>query len=127
MNNGEYAKLSDIVAETVFDGYEYCATASQVDEADIYIIDPDGVNSFINKYRGFKKPIIINITLDRDERFRRMRMRDGEEKAEKRLRHDDVVFNEFTADKYPNIEFYTIENSDSSLTAKKIWRIYIGR
>lgn len=49
VNNMFYEKVSrsrDIVAYTYFDKHHYWATTQQVDENDIYIIDPDGVAFF---------------------------------------------------------------------------------
>ena len=39
----EAANITDKVATTTINGYEYFATASQVDATDIYIIDPKGL------------------------------------------------------------------------------------
>lgn len=57
---------SEWVAWTLFNGYEYCATKQQVDENDVYIIDPAGVEYFKDRYDGNKKPIVIYLSATED-------------------------------------------------------------
>ena len=48
----DFPKEEDIVAYTMYNGYEYCATLEQVQEADIYVVDVDGVETILeNKDR----------------------------------------------------------------------------
>lgn len=44
----ESAKINDKVAVTEINGYEYFATKSQVQNSDVYIIDPNGLYELIN-------------------------------------------------------------------------------
>lgn len=46
----EFAGLQNLVAYTVYNGKQYGATAYQVDESDIYVIDLPGVESLLEKY-----------------------------------------------------------------------------
>lgn len=62
VNNMFYEKVSrsrDIVAYTYFDKNHYWATTQQVDENDIYIIDPDGVAFFRSHYFGPKQVVVV--------------------------------------------------------------------
>lgn len=68
------AKPSDdkIVAYTKYNGYEYWATTQQVEEADLYVIDPDGIEFFKQKYKGTKDVKVIYLTATLEERLTRM-------------------------------------------------------
>ena len=62
VNNMFYEKVSrsrDIVAYTYFDKHHYWATTQQVNENDIYIIDPDGVAFFRSHYFGPKQVVVV--------------------------------------------------------------------
>lgn len=71
----EFDNLTDLVAYTQFDKYRYCATAEQVENNDLYIIDPSGVEYFKNSYKGSKKPCIIYIESPIGVRYERMKKR----------------------------------------------------
>ena len=89
----EFAKLKDIVAYTVFNNYKYGATAEQVENSDIYIIDVKGVEEFKNLYKGEKTPIFIYLTATVDNCIKRMRARgDSVEKVMERVNHDKEAF-----------------------------------
>lgn len=93
VNNEEFDKLENICAFTLFNGNRYCATSEQVDNADLYIIDPKGVEYFMNHYNGKKIPMVIYIDVDKKTRRERMRKRgDGQDKVDKRIKHDEESF-----------------------------------
>ena len=50
---------NDLCAYTEFDGYKYWATNQQVDESEIYIIDPAGVDFLFFKNKIMKKTVFI--------------------------------------------------------------------
>lgn len=84
-----------IVAYTEFNGNRYFATMKQLEESDIYVIDPDGLESLVKSYDMITKSIyaIYVLTTER-ERYERMRNRgDSEEMALQRLSHDREKFN----------------------------------
>lgn len=86
-------KDEDMVAYTEFAGHRYCATQKMVDEADIYVIDPDGILTFRNRYRGMKNAIPVYLDVTKRECFRRMLLRgDSVEMAEKRIQNDEMKF-----------------------------------
>lgn len=93
ISDAEFNKLTDIVAFTEFNGHRYCATKQQVDEADIYIIDPYGLEQLKTLYHGEKRIISIYIDVPMEICLERMRNRgDTEEQCWSRLKHDDSVF-----------------------------------
>ena len=93
ISEDEFDKLTDIVAFTNFNGYRYCATKDQVDAADIYVIDPYGLEQLKKNYSGQKKIVSIYVDVPMDICLDRMRTRgDSEDKCWERLRHDDETF-----------------------------------
>lgn len=76
----EFDKLTDIVVYTEFAGNRYCATAEQVEENDLYVIDPKGVEFFKEHYskehyNDSKQVKIIYIESDMTTRYERMKQR----------------------------------------------------
>ena len=72
ISDEEFDKLTDMVAYTEFAGNRYCATAEQVEDNDLYIIDPKGVDFFMKAYKGSKTPKIIFISSNLTTRYERM-------------------------------------------------------
>ena len=72
VSDEEFDKLTDMVAYTEFAGNRYCATAEQVENNDLYIIDPKGVDFFMKAYKGNKTPKIIFISSNLTTRYERM-------------------------------------------------------
>ena len=72
VSNDEFDKLTDMVAYTEFAGNRYCAIAEQVENNDLYIIDPKGVDFFMKAYKGNKTPKIIFISSNLTTRYERM-------------------------------------------------------
>ena len=72
VSDEEFDKLTDMVAYTEFAGNRYCATAEQVEYNDLYIIDPKGIDFFMQSYKGSKTPKIIFISSNLTTRYERM-------------------------------------------------------
>jgi len=72
ISDEEFDKLTDMVAYTEFARNRYCATAEQVEDNDLYIIDPKGIDFFIKSYKGSKTPKIIFISSNLTTRYERM-------------------------------------------------------
>lgn len=81
----------DIVAYTEFDGNYYWATTAQVEENDIYIIDPDGVNYVQAHYHGKKQIYVIWLDCSPYIALRRMN-KEGRKDAYERSLHDIPKF-----------------------------------
>lgn len=89
----EYDALENKVAYTHFGDYDYCATKEQVDAANLYVVDPFGLEQLKQLYDGHKKIIAIYITIPMEFCLDRMRHRgDDEDKIWSRLRHDEKAF-----------------------------------
>ena len=72
ISDEEFDKITNMVAYTEFDSKRYCATAEQVENNDLYIIDPKGVDFFMKAYKGSKTPKIIFISSNLTTRYERM-------------------------------------------------------
>lgn len=89
----EFDKLTDLVGYTEFDGHRYAATSAQVEENDIYVIDPAGVEYFRENYHGRKRVYVIGIWATEAARKKRMFLRgDPEDAIVRRLEGDRAVF-----------------------------------
>ncbi len=93
VSDTEFDRLQNIVAFTDYGGHRYCATAEQVEEADLYIIDPAGVEFFKRAYKGGKSVKVIGMKCSLITAFCRMLKRgDGLWKALKRVITDIWMF-----------------------------------
>lgn len=54
----EFDQLEDIIAYTEYNGFRYCATKSQLDDASIYVVDIPGVETLLEKYNS-SRPIVV--------------------------------------------------------------------
>ena len=62
VNDREFDQLQNIVAYTEFDGHRYCATADQIDQCDLYVVD---VDVFVDASTG----VCMRRMLDRGDGF----------------------------------------------------------
>lgn len=83
----------DAVAYTKFDDFEYCATKVQVDKSDLYVVDINGVKTFMNIYDGERIPYVVYVRVDGLERLENMiRRGDSLYNAVRRIQHDKEAF-----------------------------------
>lgn len=88
-----FLKLKHVIASTFYNGNYYGATQEQIDNADIYIVDPKGLDSFFDNYEGDKRVGVVYFDIPELERFKRMLIRgDTPAKAEERVTNDRVAF-----------------------------------
>lgn len=82
------------MADTCFDGNYYWITSEQLDNADLYIIDWNGLQMLKKMYKD--KPIkTIIVNADKTLRITRMKARgDTDEKVNQRIEHDEKAFSE---------------------------------
>lgn len=86
-------KLKELVAFTMFDSHIYCATEEQVEENDVFVVDPRGVRFFRMSYQGGKQPVVVYLKVPLLTRFVRLLKRgDGLKKALRRIWHDRKAF-----------------------------------
>lgn len=80
---------NDLCAYTNINGYRYGATNQQIEDSDIYVIDEDGINYFLEKYTGNKTIYLIGLYASEETYVRRMINRGDELPViQKRLIHD---------------------------------------
>ena len=123
VSNEEFDELTDYVAYTEFAGNRYCATSEQVENNDLYVIDPNGVKFFMKSYTGKKTPKIIYINSDLNVRYERMVKRAEEngddfitavDKALGRIKTDVVEFYHFTHNN-AHVDFTASNNKNDNL------------
>lgn len=92
----EFNALENKVAYTEFNGYKYCATKEQLDNASVYVVDPDGVETLMENYdRNF---FIVFLDVNRQLCEKRMKERGDDSSAIKtRLDNDEKIFETFKA------------------------------
>ena len=95
----EYWNLPNKVAVTLFDNAYYCATKEQVEDADIYIIDPIGIEMLNQLYDGDNEFIKIHLYTSPQVRIERMKQRgDSDKQCWERIIHDINAFKTTSAD-----------------------------
>ena len=94
-----------------FDNYDISITAEQVENNDLYVIDPNGVDYFIKSYKGKKTPKIIFIDSDLTTRYDRMVKR-AEDKGDVFLTAVDKALNRIKTDV---VEFYDYAHNNAHI------------
>lgn len=122
ISDEEFDELEDMVAYTDFNGYRYCATSEQVEDNQIYIIDPAGVEYFDEHYVGNKDVIVVYLDVDDQTCFERMVADRGEKEASERLLNDALAFDNARA-----MADYIIDNDNLNDTIKELYNIWKGR
>ena len=92
VSDEEYDKLEGIMAETLYHGNRYCTTLEQIKNADIYVVDPPGVQTLMDNYDKINRPIYA-IYFDSSvyNRINRMMDRgDSDTQIVGRLLHDEA-------------------------------------
>lgn len=90
------AENDKIIASNWFDGNFYFATKSQLDKADLYVVDVAGLKALYRNY--FERPILsVLLSVDSSVVAERMAKRgDTNEAIFKRLQHDSEAFKDAT-------------------------------
>lgn len=136
ISDNDFSELTDIVAYTEFCGYKYCTTSKQVEENDLYVIDPKGVDYFKQSYKGSKHIKIIYIESDMTVRYERMKQRgeanglsysEAVNNALERITNDVSEFYDYI---HHNVQTdYVVENNTNDTikdAADKIYRYIVG-
>ena len=111
ISDEEYDKLENIVACTEICNYRYCATAEQINESDLYVIDPAGVESLKAFYKGNKQFKIIYIKSDITTRYERMRFR-SQKSGKQYLKSVEETLNRIVHD---SAKFYKYEHEETPI------------
>lgn len=124
----EFDALPDKVAYVEYNGNHYCATSQQVEENDIYVIDPKGIEYFKEHYNGSKKVVTVYIVADADPHtafstlYERMKERgDTTEMAAQRVALDNYEFRDF--EKNADYVFVNKNKPDIDVICNAISRI----
>lgn len=121
ISDEEFDKLENICAYTYFDKYRYCATREQVDNADLYIIDPYGIRYVMAAYNGRKIPVVVYIHADKHIRRKRMEKRgDTRHKIKQRMANDELSF--VNVDEYAMYQYNNVKEGDVERIATDIYR-----
>jgi guanylate kinase len=123
----EANRMTDRVAETVINGYQYFATKQQLDECDTYVIDPRGLECLCENAPDVPLCVVYVYANDSIRKHRAMlRAADAEEAArifDERHLDENHMFTDFEADvfqngrkawreKYPNVDVViSLENN----------------
>lgn len=76
ISDEEYDQLKNIIAEVEYHGHRYCSTEDQIDDADIYVIDPLGIETLLERYKSRDRLVcIIFFSASLEKRIERMRSR----------------------------------------------------
>lgn len=119
----EFDELTDMVGYTDYGGYRYCATAQQVEDNDIYVIDVKGVEFFKNNYHGTKQPVVCYIKCDENILTQRFINRgQTEEDAKIRANIDSVEFAQ--AEQMADYVFKNNNAVDLYRAANEIFKIW---
>lgn len=99
VNTTDMPPESEMVGYTYYNNNHYWATAQQVAENDLYVIDVAGINYFHEHYKGDKPYLVVQIWAPEEVCKQRMLARgDSEDAAENRIQYDRLVFANVKAD-----------------------------
>ena len=104
----EAKQYTDRVSETTINGYEYFATVDQLDESDIYVIDPLGAKKLLSNYPDYDYIMILMSANDELAKYK-TRSRNNFD-YESRKHSEDNQFLEIENSPFPEELF---ENSNS--------------
>ena len=124
VSDEEFDQLTDLVGYTEYNNHRYAATTMQVENNDIYVIDPAGVAYFKEHYHGSKYVRVIGIWATEPARKKRMFLRgDPEEAIVRRLEGDRAYFNTDICD----VVFYnkSLQETYQVLSQYIFWNLYI--
>lgn len=117
----EFKNIKNKVAYLNYKGAEYCASKEQIDENDIYVVDPSGYKMLCQRYSGDKYLLPIYIKTNILTRCWRMYKRgDSLKQIYTRITNDRKIFKDTSL--YTTL---TVINRDLSETASTIMDKYI--
>lgn len=92
LSESEFDELGELAAYTLYNGYRYGVTFNQVEECDIYVIDPPGVKYLLDRINNDRPISIIYFDAAVSTRIDRMMDRGASDlEIIKRLHHDDTI------------------------------------
>lgn len=91
----EFEQLQNLAAYTFYNGNHYGTTCEQLDECDIYVIDPTGVEELVKRYKNDRQIRIILFSSHICTRIERMRNRGDSDTAIVERLYNDESFSWF--------------------------------
>lgn len=92
ISDATFDTLENIMGYAEYSGHRYCATKEQLDEADLYVVDPTGVEALLQKYETNRQIYIIYLNTSVPKLIDNMITRgDSSKKIVDRL-HDDFEY-----------------------------------
>lgn len=131
VSDKEFDELKDMVAYTEFCGNRYCATAEQVENSDLYVIDPKGVEYFRQAYHGDKQIKTIYIRSDASTREKRMTLRaeqggkphnEAFDESLARIKNDFFEFREYETGNI--VSDFTVTNNNGDDIARVAEKVF---
>lgn len=95
ISEDEFDKLNNIVAYTKYNGYRYCTTQEQLDEAITYVVDIPGVDTLLQNYKTSRPILIFYFDTTVTTRIDRMLDRGDSDNAIVSRLHNDEAYNWF--------------------------------
>lgn len=117
----EFDCLGELAAYTLYNGHKYGTTYKQIDECDIYVIDPYGVKTLLQNYKTDREIIILYFDATVYTRINRMIERgDSDNKIISRLLEDEE--DDWITDlrqtrnsaKHTNVSLYVLDANKSA-------------
>ena len=92
LNDEKFDKLTDKIALTEYHGGKYCVTVGLLDKADLFIVEPEGINDLKKQYKKRSIKIVYLSCTDDILKERILKRGQNKEFAESRIKLDEVRF-----------------------------------
>lgn len=112
---------SKFIETTNYNGYKYGTSSDEIGEQKVLIVDPSGANAFVDKVPD--KIVVFLIETPKEIRKERMlKRKDHPVDIEKRLEHDDLIFDRTELN---HIDYIIVNNKvHLSKLTKEIYDLY---
>lgn len=127
IDESEVKNYPNKIAITEINGYTYFATKEQLEEADYYIIDPNGIEYLHSHYPDIKYRIVY-IYADRNIRKKRAIVRGGKKEAKifiSRNKSENAQFSNFEKNLYKTNATIFVNNEDDIENLKNFAKMYL--
>lgn len=123
----EYERGKQIIAVTKINGNFYGAIKQMADDADVYVIDPDGVASIPDEYLKERNCVYVWIECDEQTCEERMRARGTPEEIEQRKAVDLYLrYSDKALARCLEIPHYVVRNDgDPAACADEIYKVFV--
>ena len=138
VSDNEFDNLQNIIAYTEYNGFRYCATEELINNADLYVIDCDGVDTLLSKYNSDRTICIFYFDTTVSVRINRMIERgDSDMEIVSRLHNDEqfdwydklekIVWNYSKLQDKQNVELYRVNANSSKANVLGLVLYYINK